>query len=96
MSSKRKSNPTKKPKAKSRKVEYDDEDISSEHESDVEDEQRNLVGPSADGEADAEDDLADLASIPELPAPEVSIQRFTSLFSCLVFLFYYYYFFLFR
>lgn len=77
MSAKRKSNPTKKSKAKSRKVEYDDEDISSEHDSEVEhDEQRNQDGPSADGEADAEEDLADLTSIPELPAPEVSIQRY--------------------
>lgn len=88
MSSKRKSNPTKKTKAKSRKVEYDDEDISSEHDSDMEDEHRNQDGPSADGEADAEDDLADLTSIPELPAPEVRFICSDRLSFSLMFLFY--------
>lgn len=70
MSSKRK-NTVAKPKnrAKSRKVEYDEEDISSEQDSEVDDAEAGL---NADGEDGAvEDTLADVANIPELPAPEV-------------------------
>ena len=68
MSSKRKGSAAKsKPKSKARKVEYDEEDISSEHESEVEDEHQDPVDP----EEAAEEELADIGSIPELPAPEV-------------------------
>ncbi|XP_043603285.1 protein RCC2 homolog [Bombus pyrosoma] len=67
MSTKRKNPATKKGRAKSRKVEYDEEDISSEHDSDVDDAE---TGSNADGEDAAEDDLADVSSIPELPPPE--------------------------
>lgn len=71
MSSKRKTTGTKKNRAKTRKVEYDDDDISSEHESDVDDAE---TGSNADVEdAAAEDDLTDVSSIPELPPPEVKL-----------------------
>lgn len=70
MSTKRKNPATKKGRAKSRKVEYDEEDISSEHDSDVDDAE---TGSNADGEDAAEDDLADVSSIPELPPPEVKL-----------------------
>ncbi|XP_043677543.1 protein RCC2 homolog isoform X1 [Vespula pensylvanica] len=65
--SKRKNTTVKKGRAKSRKVEYDEEDISSEHESDVEDAES---GTNVDGEDAAEDDLTDVSNIPELPSPE--------------------------
>lgn len=73
MSTKRKSTPsgTSKNRPKSRKVEYDEEDISSEHESEVEDAE---AGSNVDGEDAgevAEDTLADVSDMPELPAPEV-------------------------
>lgn len=71
MSTKRKSTSggTSKNRPKSRKVEYDEEDISSEHESEVDDAE---AGSNVDGEdAVAEDTLADVSDIPELPAPEV-------------------------
>lgn len=70
MSTKRKNAPSKvKSRPKSRKVEYDEEDISSEHDSEVDDAE---VGPNVDGEdAAAEDALADVSNMPELPAPEV-------------------------
>lgn len=70
MSTKRKNTGGKpKNRAKSRKIEYDEEDISSEHESEVDDAE---AGSNADGEdAAAEDALADVTSMPELPAPEV-------------------------
>ncbi|KAL2737479.1 protein RCC2 isoform X1 [Vespula maculifrons] len=67
--SKRKNTTVKKGRAKSRKVEYDEEDISSEHESDVEDAES---GTNVDGEDAAEDDLTDVSNIPELPSPEVN------------------------
>ncbi|XP_066591146.1 protein RCC2 homolog isoform X1 [Prorops nasuta] len=67
MSAKRKNSPSKKNRPKSRKVEYDEEDISSEHESEVEDAE---TGSNVDGEDAAEDDLTDVSSIPELPPPE--------------------------
>jgi len=55
---------------KSRKVEYDEEDISSEHDSEIDDAE---AGSNADGEdAAAEDALADVSNMPELPAPEVN------------------------
>jgi len=70
MSSKRKNTGSKsKSRAKSRKIEYDEEDISSEHDSEVDDAE---AGSNADGEdAAAEDALADISNMPELPAPEV-------------------------
>lgn len=68
MSTKRKNPTSKKNRAKSKKVEYDEEDISSEHDSDVDDAE---TGSNADGEDAAEDDLTDVSSIPELPPPEV-------------------------
>lgn len=68
MSAKRKSLTTKKGRGKTRKVEYDEEDISSEHDSDVDDAE---TGSNADGEDAAEDDLTDVSTIPELPPPEV-------------------------
>lgn len=71
MSSKRKPASKSKAKSKSRKVEYDEEDISSEHESEVEDPEHHQENAADVDDANAEDDLADLASIPELPAPEV-------------------------
>ncbi|XP_029155280.1 protein RCC2 homolog [Nylanderia fulva] len=70
MSTKRKSvsGGKSKNRPKSRKVEYDEEDISSEHESEVDDAE---AGSIADGEdAVPEDTLADVSNIPELPAPE--------------------------
>ena len=67
MSTKRKPNTKNKTKSKSRKVEYDEEDISSEHESDVEEHHQE----NADGDDAIEEDSADLTNIPELPAPEV-------------------------
>ena len=69
MSAKRKG-PTAKSKAKARKVEYDEDDISSEHDSDAGEEA--LDGVDGDGPT-AEDDLVDLSGIPELPAPEVNL-----------------------
>lgn len=69
MSTKRKSTGGKKNRAKSRKVEYDEEDISSEHDSEVDD---GEVGSNADGEDATEDALADVSNMPELPAPEVN------------------------
>ena len=70
MSTKRKSAPIKKPRGKSRKTEYDEEDISSEHDSELEDAE---TGSNADGEegADVEEETKDVSSIPELPPPEV-------------------------
>lgn len=68
MSAKRKNPTNKKGRAKSRKVEYDEEDISSEHDSEVDDAE---TGSNADGEDAAEDDLTDISTIPELPPPEV-------------------------
>lgn len=70
MSTKRKTASGKaKNRPKSRKVEYDEEDISSEHDSEVDDAE---AGSNADGEdAAAEDALADVSNMPELPAPEV-------------------------
>lgn len=68
MSTKRKSTAGKKNRAKSRKVEYDEEDISSEHDSEVDDAE---AGSNADGEDAVEDALADVSNMPELPAPEV-------------------------
>lgn len=76
MSTKRKTTGGSKSKnrAKSRKVEYDEEDISSEHDSEVDDAE---AGSNADGDdAAAEDALADVANMPELPAPEVIPSRF--------------------
>lgn len=73
--SKRKNTTAKKGRAKSRKVEYDEEDISSEHESDVEDAES---GTNVDGEDAAEDDLTDVSNIPELPSPEVTVIYFFS------------------
>lgn len=70
MSTKRKNPTTKKGRAKSRKVEYDEEDISSEHDSDVDDAE---TGSNVDGEDAVEDDLTDVSSIPELPPPEVKL-----------------------
>ncbi|XP_015116936.1 protein RCC2 homolog [Diachasma alloeum] len=67
MSSKRKTPATKKGKNKSRKVEYDEEDISSEHESDLEDAD---AGSNADAEDANDDELNDVSNIPELRAPE--------------------------
>ncbi|KYM75935.1 PREDICTED: protein RCC2 homolog [Atta cephalotes] len=69
MSTKRKAASGKaKNRPKSRKVEYDEEDISSEHDSEVDDAE---AGSNADGEdAAAEDALADVSNMPELPAPE--------------------------
>lgn len=69
MSTKRKNTGKPKNRAKSRKVEYDEEDISSEHDSEIDDAE---AGSNADGEdATAEDALADVSNMPELPAPEV-------------------------
>ncbi|OXU20354.1 protein RCC2 homolog [Nasonia vitripennis] len=79
MSSKRKPASKSKAKSKSRKVEYDEEDISSEHDSEVEDAEHQ---ENADGEDAAEDDLADLASIPELPAPEGGWGKAGTLLMC--------------
>lgn len=76
MSTKRKNPPSKKSHAKSRKVEYDEEDISSEHDSEVDE-----AGSNADGEDAAEDALADVLNIPELPPPEV-IYHILLYFSC--------------
>lgn len=70
MSTKRKIPAAKKSRAKQRKVEYDEEDISSEHDSDVDDAE---TGSNADGEDAAEDDLTDVSNIPELPPPEVKL-----------------------
>lgn len=70
MSTKRKNPTIKKGRAKSRKVEYDEEDISSEHDSDVDDAE---TGSNVDGEDALEDDLTDVSSIPELPPPEVKL-----------------------
>ena len=71
-------------KAKSRKVEYDDEDISSEQESEVDDSLDAADATLAvDGDADTgtktggvglvveEDPAEDISNIPELHAPEV-------------------------
>ena len=79
MSTKRKIPATKKNRAKQRKVEYDEEDISSEHDSDVDDAE---TGSNADGEDAAEDDLTDVSNIPELPPPEVKL--LSSLFTRLL------------
>lgn len=68
MSTKRKNTGGKKNRAKSRKVEYDEEDISSEHDSEVDDVE---AGSNADGEDAVEDALADVSNMPELPSPEV-------------------------
>ena len=71
MSTKRKSVPSKKPRGKSRKTEYDEEGISSEHDSEVEETE---TGSNVDGEdgVDAEEENnTDVSDIPELPAPEV-------------------------
>lgn len=76
MSSKRKTTSTKKGRGKMRKVEYDDEDISSEHDSDVDDAE---TGSNANGEDATEDDLTDVSIFPELPPPEV---RTLSSFLC--------------
>lgn len=69
MSSKRKNPAVKKGKSKTKKVEYDEEDISSEHESDVEDAD---AGSNADAEDANDDELNDVSNIPELRAPEVN------------------------
>ncbi|KAJ8687635.1 hypothetical protein QAD02_023429 [Eretmocerus hayati] len=66
--SKRKSATGKGKPKKASKVEYDEEDISSE--SEVEDEQPINTGADGATNEEPEDDLADLANIPELPAPE--------------------------
>lgn len=69
MSTKRKNTSKAKSRPKARKVEYDEEDISSEHDSEVDDAE---AGSNVDGEdAAAEDALADVSNMPELPAPEV-------------------------
>lgn len=73
MSTKRKNTSGKRSRAKPRKVEYDEEDISSEHDSEVDEAE---AGSNADGEDAAEDALADVSNMPELPAPEV-IPRFS-------------------
>ncbi|KAK0079564.1 hypothetical protein PV325_001069 [Microctonus aethiopoides] len=65
MSTKRKSAPGKKGRGKSKKVEYDEEDISSE--SDLEDVD---AGSNVDAEDAIEEDLTDVSNIPELRAPE--------------------------
>lgn len=71
MSSKRKSaGPKKGVKPKSRKVEYDDEDISSEHESDLDDTNAD-AGSNVDGDDATEEDQTDVSEIPELHPPEV-------------------------
>ncbi|XP_046424109.1 protein RCC2 homolog isoform X1 [Neodiprion virginianus] len=70
MSTKRKNTSSlEKSRGKAKKVEYDDEDISSEHESDVEDAD---AGSNVDGDDAVEDadDLAVVATMPELPPPE--------------------------
>lgn len=67
MSTKRKSAPGKKGRGKSKKVEYDEEDISSE--SDLEDVD---AGSNVDAEDAIEEDLTDVSNIPELRAPEVN------------------------
>lgn len=70
MSSKRKSaGPKKGVKPKSRKVEYDDEDISSEHESDLDDTGAD-AGSNVDGDDATEEDQTDVSNIPELHPPE--------------------------
>ena len=83
MSSKRKTTTKSKAKSKARKVEYDEEDISSEHDSEVEDSEHQQEN-AADGAGDdgAEDDLADIASIPELPPPEVRIVLYRCVHLC--------------
>lgn len=68
MSTKRKNPPIKKGRAKLKKTEYDEEDISSEHDSEVDDAE---TGSNADGEDAVEDELTDVSTIPELPPPEV-------------------------
>lgn len=69
MSTKRKNANKAKSRPKLRKVEYDEEDISSEHDSEVDDAE---AGSNADGDdTAAEDALADVSNMPELPAPEV-------------------------
>lgn len=74
MSSKRKSVPSKKgAQSRKRKVEYDEEDISSEHESGSEVEDAD-TGLNNDAEDAVEDDLTDVSSIPELPPPEVNLR----------------------
>lgn len=72
MSAKRKnpSTATKKGRGKAKKVEYDSEDISSEHDSEVEDADAGSNVDAEDAVEDA-DDLANVASMPELPPPEV-------------------------
>lgn len=65
---KRKSQTSKKKNAKSRKVEYDSEDISSEHDSEVEDAEAGL---NAECEDAAEEDLTEVSNMPELPPPKV-------------------------
>lgn len=78
MSAKRKNISTvKKGRGKVKKVEYDDEDISSEHESDVEDADAD-AGSNIDGDDAVEDadDLAAVATMPELPPPEVTTYLF--------------------
>lgn len=79
MSTKRKSAPVKN-RGKSRKTEYEEENISSEHDSELED-----GADSAEDGADAEEEVEtkDVSSIPELTPPEVfNIHPFySSLFS---------------
>ncbi|CAB0036465.1 unnamed protein product [Trichogramma brassicae] len=84
MSAKRKGANPKSKKSKARKVEYDESDISSEHESDVEDErQKNHDGAHADGDgAAALEDITDYSSIPELPAPEGGWGKAGTLLMC--------------
>lgn len=71
MSAKRKTAPSKKPRAKTRKTEYDEEDISSDHESDVEEAETGTAADGEDGADVEEEDNTDVSNIPELPAPEV-------------------------
>ncbi|XP_051161683.1 protein RCC2 homolog [Leptopilina boulardi] len=71
MNSKRKSAPSKKPRAKTRKTEYDEEDISSDHDSEVEEaDTGNTTVDGEDGADVEEEDNTDVSNIPELPAPE--------------------------
>ncbi|XP_015607947.1 protein RCC2 homolog [Cephus cinctus] len=81
MSTKRKNTAAgKKGRGKTRKVEYDDEDISSEHDSEVED--AVDAGSNADGEDTADDDLTDVSAFPELPPPEGGWGKSGTLLMC--------------
>lgn len=81
MSGKRKNVGGKKGRGKSRKVEYDEEDISSEQESEVDDAEVDAdadpeSGGKTGGDATEEDTAEDVSNIPELHPPEVRCDLF--------------------